>query len=125
MNDNERARLNGGRRAGSLHEEAASRLSLVREVLRDWNEGVGLDQAANHMNGRAALDGDAEAAAAADQPLARLHMDLFVESNPIPVKWALARLGRIPTGLRLPLTELSTSAQPNVAAALDAAGLSR
>ncbi len=72
---------------------------------------------------RAALDGDAAAAAKLDQPLARLHTDLFVESNPIPVKWALARLGRIPPGLRLPLTELSASAQAQVTAALNGAGL--
>ena len=55
----------------------------------------------------AALEGDAALAAEIDARLADLHRDLFVESNPIPVKWALHRLGLIPGGLRLPLTPLS------------------
>ena len=53
-----------------------------------------------------------------------LHHDLFVESNPIPVKWACYKLGLIdePT-LRLPLTVLSEAAQPKVIKALQTAGL--
>lgn len=48
-----------------------------------------------------------------------LHKQLFVESNPIPVKWAAHQLGLVSYGtLRLPLTELSESAQPVVAEAL-------
>jgi len=71
----------------------------------------------------AALEGDALLAAELDASLADLHRDLFIESNPIPVKWALERLGLIPGGLRLPLTPLSTAAQPVVEAALRRAGL--
>lgn len=71
----------------------------------------------------AALEGDAALAAQLDQRLAALHRDLFVESNPIPVKWALARMGLIPAGLRLPLTPLSSAAQPVVEAALRLAGV--
>jgi 4-hydroxy-tetrahydrodipicolinate synthase len=56
---------------------------------------------------QAALAGEREQANAVDQKLAGLHSDLFLESNPIPVKWALAEMGRIPTGIRLPLTWLS------------------
>jgi 4-hydroxy-tetrahydrodipicolinate synthase len=67
---------------------------------------------------RAALAGDAAHAAEIDGLLADLHRDLFVESNPIPVKWALERMGRIPAGIRLPLTPLSVEAQPKVEAAL-------
>jgi len=52
----------------------------------------------------AARRGDADEAARLDAPLAALHRDLFLESNPIPVKWALAEMGRIPSGIRLPLT---------------------
>ncbi len=52
----------------------------------------------------AARRGDADEAARIDAPLAALHRDLFLESNPIPVKWALAEMGRIPRGIRLPLT---------------------
>lgn len=72
---------------------------------------------------RAALAGRAAEAAALDQPLSALHRDLFVESNPIPVKWALTRMGRLPPGIRLPLTPLSPEAQPVVEAALRQAGL--
>ncbi|MBL4621640.1 MAG: 4-hydroxy-tetrahydrodipicolinate synthase, partial [Immundisolibacteraceae bacterium] len=60
----------------------------------------------------AALAGDEEAATDFDQQLAGLHRDLFLESNPIPVKWALQRMGLIPEGIRLPLTPLSDQYQP-------------
>jgi Dihydrodipicolinate synthase/N-acetylneuraminate lyase len=52
-----------------------------------------------------------------------LHRQLFVEANPIPVKWALARLGRIGGTLRLPLTELEPANQAKVEAALRETGL--
>jgi 4-hydroxy-tetrahydrodipicolinate synthase len=71
----------------------------------------------------AALRGDAAVAARIDASLAELHQVLFVEANPIPVKWALAQLGRIPGGIRLPLTELSAAQQPVVRRALEAAQL--
>lgn len=66
----------------------------------------------------AATRGDPESAARLDAPLAALHRDLFLEANPIPVKWALAQAGRIERGIRLPLTELSAAHQPAVLAAL-------
>ncbi len=55
----------------------------------------------------AALAGEAEKAAEIDRKLAGLHRDLFLEANPIPVKWALAEMGRIGKGIRLPLTWFS------------------
>jgi 4-hydroxy-tetrahydrodipicolinate synthase len=72
---------------------------------------------------KAALAGDAQVAADLDKSLAALHNDLFVESNPIPVKWALNRMGLIDSGIRLPLTWLEPENQPVVEAALEAAGL--
>ena len=54
----------------------------------------------------AALAGDVETARALNEPLNMLHQRLFFQANPIPVKWALSRMGRIDTGIRLPLTEL-------------------
>jgi 4-hydroxy-tetrahydrodipicolinate synthase len=72
---------------------------------------------------KAALAGDAAIAAELDAPLGALHRDLFIESNPIPVKWALQRMGRIDAGIRLPLIGLSQSSQPAVEAALSHAGL--
>ena len=71
----------------------------------------------------AALSGDAEVAAGIDEGLASLHRELFIESNPIPVKWALHRLGLIPEGIRLPLTILAPEHQAAVDAALQRAGL--
>ena len=48
---------------------------------------------------------------------------LFVEANPTPAKWALARMGRIKPGIRLPLVPLSAAAQPQVELALKEAGV--
>ncbi|NBI13561.1 4-hydroxy-tetrahydrodipicolinate synthase [[Haemophilus] felis] len=71
-----------------------------------------------------ALAGKFEEAEQINQRLAGLHKNLFVESNPIPVKWAAYRLGLIPYPiLRLPLTILSEGAQPIVEDALKQAGL--
>ena len=70
----------------------------------------------------AAMGGDAVGAEALDAPLGRLHRDLFLEGNPIPVKWALARLERIGRGIRLPLTELSEIHRPALLAAMRSAG---
>tara|TARA_R110002072_G_scaffold89232_5_gene199983 strand:+ start:5205 stop:6080 length:876 start_codon:yes stop_codon:yes gene_type:complete len=55
----------------------------------------------------AALQGDGDLAKKLNEKLVSLHNDLFLESNPIPVKWALAKMGKIESGIRLPLTELS------------------
>ncbi|MCY4255383.1 MAG: 4-hydroxy-tetrahydrodipicolinate synthase [Gammaproteobacteria bacterium] len=71
----------------------------------------------------AALSGDAAEAARLDAPLGGLHEALFVESNPIPAKWALNRMSRIGQGIRLPLTWLSEAHQDQVAAAMGRAGL--
>lgn len=71
----------------------------------------------------AALKGDAEGARAINEPLQSLHRDLFIESNPIPVKWALNAMGRIEDGLRLPLTVLADAAREPVRAALRQAGV--
>jgi 4-hydroxy-tetrahydrodipicolinate synthase len=71
----------------------------------------------------AGLRGDYATAEKLDAPLAALHRDLFIEANPIPTKWALARMGLMGEGIRLPLTPLSPGAQPAVLAALHRAGL--
>ncbi|MCS6945703.1 MAG: 4-hydroxy-tetrahydrodipicolinate synthase [Sutterellaceae bacterium] len=72
---------------------------------------------------RAALAGDLVRARQLNSQLLPLHLKLFVEANPIPVKWALQRLGRIPGGIRLPLVPLSAAQQPVVEAALREVGL--
>jgi 4-hydroxy-tetrahydrodipicolinate synthase len=71
----------------------------------------------------AALRGDADTARALDAQLRPLHEQLYGESNPIPVKWALHEMGKISAGIRLPLTPLSESLRPVVRAALRAAGV--
>nr|WP_165888606.1 4-hydroxy-tetrahydrodipicolinate synthase [Mannheimia granulomatis] len=71
-----------------------------------------------------ALAGKFDEAEEINNRLMALHHDLFVESNPIPVKWAAYKLGLISEpNLRLPLTTLSESAQPVVLKALQQAGL--
>ena len=69
----------------------------------------------------AALEGDAQGALVIDGRLAGLHKELFVEANPIPAKWAVARLGLIPPGIRLPLTPLASHNEATVLAAMQQA----
>ncbi len=78
---------------------------------------------AMHAMCAAALAGDRTKAEALDKPLRALHEDLFIESSPIPVKWALHAMGIIPPGLRLPLTSLSDGCHPVVLKALQQAGV--
>ncbi|MDN4590872.1 4-hydroxy-tetrahydrodipicolinate synthase [Xenophilus aerolatus] len=71
----------------------------------------------------AAIAGDARKAMQIQLALMPLHRHLFVEPNPIPVKWALQRMGRMGGALRMPLTELAEGNRPVVEAALRACGL--
>jgi 4-hydroxy-tetrahydrodipicolinate synthase len=71
----------------------------------------------------AALANDTAAAARLDAPLGALHRELFVEANPIPVKWLLTQMGLIGTGVRLPLTPLAAEHHAAVASAAQAAGV--
>jgi len=71
----------------------------------------------------AALDGDADRARGLNDRLADLHRALFVESNPIPVKWAVQQLGLIGPAIRLPLTPLSAEFHGTVRAAMAKAGI--
>ncbi len=70
-----------------------------------------------------ALAGERESAKAVDARLAGLHKALFVESNPIPVKWAVCRMGLVGKGIRLPLTWLSPEYATEVEAAMNQAGV--
>mgnify|MGYP005847755381 CR=1 FL=1 len=71
----------------------------------------------------AALEGDSARAGELDGLLSALHRAMFVESNPIPVKWGLSRLGLAPPGIRLPLTPLGREGQATVQAAMERAGI--
>ena len=71
----------------------------------------------------AAMAGDVKTAMAIQFRLMPLHKNLFVEANPIPVKWAMARMGLMGGAMRLPMTPLSAANEPVVERALNDAGL--
>jgi len=71
----------------------------------------------------AALSGRRDEALATNARLDPLHRGLFVQSSPIPVKWAVAEMGLSSRGIRLPLTWLTEDAQPTVRAAMEQAGV--
>ncbi|HKE93892.1 MAG TPA: 4-hydroxy-tetrahydrodipicolinate synthase [Povalibacter sp.] len=71
----------------------------------------------------AALDGNADEARRINETLIPLHKTLFLESNPIPAKWALARMGFIGDGIRLPLTPFAQPYHRQVLDALHTAGI--
>ena len=71
-----------------------------------------------------AITGDIKSAEAIDKKLLALHKLLFLESNPIPVKWALTRMGLIQAGIRLPLLELDEQYHIQVMKALEKADIS-
>jgi len=70
-----------------------------------------------------ALDGNAEKAKEIDASVAVLHQDLFLESNPIPVKWCLAEMGKINLDIRLPLTPLAKEYHQQLRKSLHAVGV--
>ena len=76
-----------------------------------------------HEMCQAAFAGELLRARAINQSLFALHQTLFVEANPIPVKWALQEMGRITAGIRLPLTPLSATHHETLRAAMHAAGI--
>ncbi len=71
-----------------------------------------------HQIFAAALQGDMQHARQLNEPLQALHRDLFLEANPIPIKWALKEMGKISEGIRLPLTPLSEQYRATIRNAL-------
>ncbi|SFU45127.1 dihydrodipicolinate synthase [Nitrosomonas eutropha] len=71
----------------------------------------------------AALSGDLVQARAINARLFKLHIDLFIEANPIPVKWAVAKMGLINENIRLPLTALSSQHHELIRKAMQQAGI--
>lgn len=115
------------RRCGDAFQLISGDDATAREFILAGGQGV-ISVTANvaprlmHEMCVAARAGDGARAAALDAKLASLHKALFVESNPIPVKWALTEMGRIRSGIRLPLTPLTDGNHSLVRAALKAAG---
>ncbi len=71
----------------------------------------------------AAVNGEADTAKALDEELQGLHVKLFLESNPIPVKWALVQMGKIEQGIRLPMTPFLEKYHDELRAAMHQAGV--
>ncbi|MBA3564820.1 MAG: 4-hydroxy-tetrahydrodipicolinate synthase [Gammaproteobacteria bacterium] len=125
----------GVERARQIREACGSELIILSgddatalEMILDGGQGV-ISVTANVAPAlmrdmcSAALAGDAEGARAVNVKLAELHEVLFVESNPIPAKCVLARLGMIPPGLRLPLTPLDARHAAVIESAMRTAGI--
>jgi 4-hydroxy-tetrahydrodipicolinate synthase len=104
-------------------DDATARASILAGFHGDISVTANLAPGAMAAMCAAALAGDGEEAARIDADLAGLHRALFVEPNPIPVKWALAELGLAPDGIRLPLVPLDPAHHDDVRAALAASGL--
>jgi 4-hydroxy-tetrahydrodipicolinate synthase len=104
-------------------DDATAREFILRGGLGVISVAANVAPRLMHQMCKAAREGDTKRAAELDAKLAPVYKALFVETSPIPVKWALAEMGRIPTGIRLPLTPLADEYHPTVRAALKAAGL--
>jgi len=76
-----------------------------------------------HLMCKAAIEGDRELASKYDKKIAGLHSDLFLESNPIPAKWALYKMGLIKKGIRLPLTVFSKEHHDKLLESMKLAGV--
>lgn len=76
-----------------------------------------------HEMCKAALSGELSRARKINEALFPLHKNLFVEANPIPVKWVLQQMGHIAAGIRLPLTPLSAAHHDTLRAAMQSAGI--
>lgn len=104
-------------------DDATSREFILLGGVGTISVTANIAPAAMHAMIKAARNGDADEAARIDSALAGLHRDLFLESNPIPVKWALAEMGRIPKGIRLPLTWFAETYRAQLRHSMVAAGL--
>jgi 4-hydroxy-tetrahydrodipicolinate synthase len=104
-------------------DDATAREAMLFGADGDISVTANVAPKAMHEMCQAALNKDADAAANIDANLSGLHKSLFVESNPIPVKWALGAMGMMGFGIRLPLTRLSAHAEAPVRDALAQAGI--
>lgn len=101
---------------------------LAKDIILAGGKGV-ISVTANvapnlcHLMCQHALAGEADKAEAIHQQLLPLHNVLFIEANPIPVKWAMHRLGLIPAGIRLPLTPLSNELESQVESVMKQVGV--
>ncbi len=104
-------------------EDIAAAETILRGARGVISVTANVAPAQMHAMCEAALAGDRARAEAIDERLHGLHQALFLESNPIPAKWALHQMNRIPPGIRLPLTPLSPECHDDVHAAMRRAGV--
>jgi 4-hydroxy-tetrahydrodipicolinate synthase len=104
-------------------DDATAREAILRGANGDISVTANVAPAAMRAMCDAALAGDSAKAAEIDAGLAGLHSKLFLEANPIPVKWALAEMGLIEEGIRLPLTWFSDSLHEPLREAMRQAGV--
>ena len=114
--------LSDGRIAVYSGDDATAMEAMLNGAAGDISVTANVAPRLMHEMCEAALRGDRELAQALNARLEPLHRKLFVEANPIPVKWALAEMGLIGKAIRLPLTELSPECHGEVHEALMAAG---
>ena len=88
-------------------DDATAMEAILLGAKGDISVTANVAPAEMHEMCAAALSGDRESANAINEKLMGLHENLFLEANPIPVKWALSEMGQIPSGIRLPLTVFS------------------
>ena len=104
-------------------DDATAREAILLGANGDISVTANVAPAAMHAMCVAALAGDASRAADIDATLAGLHSKLFLEANPIPVKWAVAEMGLIGCGIRLPLTWFSEDLHGQLRLAMQQAGV--
>lgn len=102
-------------------DDATACESILVGAKGDISVTANIAPALMHEMCAAALAGDRSQAEQIDRKLSLLHQNLFLESNPIPVKWALAESGQISAGIRLPLTPLAAQHHEAVRQAVQAA----
>lgn len=103
-------------------DDATAMESILAGAVGDISVTANVVPKEMHEMCAAALQGDRAAAEAIEARIDSLHSTLFCESNPIPVKWALSEMGKMPSGIRLPLTELSPEYHERVRESLKLAG---
>jgi 4-hydroxy-tetrahydrodipicolinate synthase len=115
-------------RCGSSLDVYSGDDALAMEIILQGGKGV-ISVTANvapglmHEMCAAALRGDRQGAEQINRRLEGLHRDLFLESNPIPVKWAVSEMGKIPPGIRLPLTPFSGQYHAQLRSSMQQAGI--
>ncbi len=104
-------------------DDATAMESMLAGCHGDISVTANVAPAQMHNMCKAAVAGDRAGAEAIEAKISDLHQVLFHESNPIPVKWALEKMGKIPAGIRLPLTPLDSRYHAVVTSALQKAGV--